>query len=394
MPSALHLSDPPFAWDTLKDNQDQEQWRAQWQYYEKELAAFGYRLEWPEFESLETATKMRTDLPLPNNPFVPQAHEAYVTCPSKAFADWVVTMGHPLVRTATDSIGRFVLIKAVLSSSDECALLRFLRDHRAQHSDPTDHTIPIFDIIELGFMTFIVMAQWADAWPRFYTLGEYLECFRQCLEGLNFMHTNLIAHGDVHPENILLNHSGGFPVDCEPTPFRSLFKTCYAYIDFGLSVHLPPGSDVASCAVISEVAGIHTPEHSATVPHNPFYSDIYQLGAVFEDALEHDGKTTTLAELVGSEAPAIYDLLYAMMAEVPAERLSASDALEWLIEIRDDIPVDILEKAVSALPPREPGVSNGEGYTGDGAEEEEPYSAANGATREEVSRALPQAAGL
>ncbi|EJD35549.1 hypothetical protein AURDEDRAFT_175347 [Auricularia subglabra TFB-10046 SS5] len=382
MRSSTDLCDPPFSWDTLKEDQDPNSWRAQWQYYERELAASGYRLEWPDFESHENATKIRTDLPLPDNPFIPQAHEAYVACAMKEFEDWIVTMGHPFVRTATDPIGRFVLIKAVFNSSDECALLRFLRDHRAQHADPTDHTIPIFDLIDIGFMTFIVMAQWADAWPRFYTLGEFIECFRQCLEGLNFLHSNLIAHGvrDIHPENILLNHSGGYPQDDEPVPFRSLFKCCYAYIDFGLSVYLLPGSDIASCTVTSDIAGMHTPEHSATVPHNPFYSDIYQLGAVFEDALEHDAKTTTLAELIGTHAPGVYDLVYAMMADVPSERLSAGDALQWLLEIRDDVPGDILETAVSALPPRasDAEIAQDNFDNRDGEEETEPSPATNG----------------
>ncbi|EJD52308.1 hypothetical protein AURDEDRAFT_158035 [Auricularia subglabra TFB-10046 SS5] len=366
MSSQIDLNEPPLSWETLKEEDDPDKWRPQWRYYEAELAKFGYRLEWPEFESYEEATKMRTDLPPPINPFAPQPHEAFVVCPLKAFEKMVQSLGHPLARTATDLIGRFVVIKAVLSSRGECSLLQFLRDHRAQHNDPTDHTIPILDMITLGSVTFVVMPLWSYAFPRFFTLGEFIDCFRQCLEGLNFMHTNLIAHGDIHADNIYLNHSGGWPFEGGPVPFRSLFKACYAYIDFGLSVHLSPGSDIASCTVTSEIAGIHTPEHSSAIPHNPFYSDVYQLGAVFEDALEHDAKTTTLGEIVGTDAPAIYELIYAMMADVPAERLSAGDALQWLLEIRDDIPGDILEKAVTALPRRQPDAGGTQGNDDDG----------------------------
>ncbi|KAH9899125.1 kinase-like domain-containing protein [Epithele typhae] len=148
-------------------------------------------------------------------------------------------------------------------------------------SDPRNHCVPVYDILQSPLdddIVFIVIQSLRPFnAPRFGTMGEALECIRQFIEGLQFMHEYRVAHRDIKRNNVMMS----------PVPFlseiphpifdkksydfrrkitrttRTAARPKYCYIDFGISLRTVPKFQ------------------DSDKPHDPFPTDVYYLGELF-----------------------------------------------------------------------------------------------------------------
>lgn len=97
-----------------------------------------------------------------------------------------------------DSLGREVYIKAVQRKSHEWQILEFLSSPKLR-LDPANHTLPVISILRHhdGKTVFIVQPRWGMDWysSSIETTKQLFELTHQLLEGLAFMHRNLVGHG-------------------------------------------------------------------------------------------------------------------------------------------------------------------------------------------------------
>ncbi|TDL21328.1 hypothetical protein BD410DRAFT_771580 [Rickenella mellea] len=169
-------------------------------------------------------------------------------------------------------------------TSSELEVLQFLSTPEMR-SHPGNHTLPMLQVLyfekwKFKFAVFPMSGGYPCS-PWFRHLDEVLDCIGQTLEGLTFLHENLIAHRDIAEENILINHmkcrtqpGSGSP------PFRSLFPVRYLFIDFEYAVRFPKDSD-PSTRLVSPIEGIErfgAPETKNDTDYCPFAADVFNLG--------------------------------------------------------------------------------------------------------------------
>jgi serine/threonine protein kinase len=104
----------------------------------------------------------------------------------------------------------------------------------------------------------------------------------------------LCYYSDIAPQNMVIEESrlipkgshwcgldshSGFPGDFFSWKNRCSLRPAvqYYYIDFGLSKHFPGGKESARITATLRTFPM-IPELSLTVPYNPFYVDVFQLG--------------------------------------------------------------------------------------------------------------------
>ncbi|RDX54870.1 hypothetical protein OH76DRAFT_1478385 [Lentinus brumalis] len=235
--------------------------------------------------------------------------------------------GKPMLRgTIMDAIrmsdGRIVTIKRVEKSStplEESIIRLFSTEPLALN--PHNHSIPLYDVLQsprdetatLLVMPYLVRIH---QYP-FATVGEAVECFRQLfeasrlsfpsalcradtahLQGLSFVHQNLVAHCDIHLVNVLMEPTpllSEVPHPARPQRRSYDFKrkvkqrtrtecpTRYYIIDFGLSRRFFPGD--ALVAPVSYGGDKSVPEYhdSSRKVSNPFAIDVYCLGNMIRE---------------------------------------------------------------------------------------------------------------
>ncbi|KAG8787013.1 hypothetical protein FRC12_015997 [Ceratobasidium sp. 428] len=203
------------------------------------------------------------------------------------------------------SDGRQVMIKKLIPSAEkpEHDVQKELR--MVQHlsaptlrDDPRNHAMEYLDSFPIPnipggvFMVTALYASWNR--PEFETIDQAIDCIRQILEGLAFLHENRIAHRDCTPPNIMM--------DLRPLvdePFHPIRNACsldgkyfierrsrseapvrYFYIDFDLSTWFE--SEETEKAVLGKHGRVQAPELSDTIPYDPFMVDIFVIGTFLE----------------------------------------------------------------------------------------------------------------
>jgi serine/threonine protein kinase len=117
----------------------------------------------------------------------------------------------PTIRRATCPRGFSIVLKLLRSSSKEAAILKHLQSIKG----PTNHTIPMFDLIHLDIGQKVVILPWKLA------LHTALQsCNRppyiwslcvQFIEAVDFLHQSRVAHCDLKPENVVVDTCRGPP---------------------------------------------------------------------------------------------------------------------------------------------------------------------------------------
>ncbi|OCH84656.1 hypothetical protein OBBRIDRAFT_808083, partial [Obba rivulosa] len=82
-------------------------------------------------------------------------------------------------------------------------------------SDSRNHCVPLYEVLDdpddqnIKLMVMPFLREFGD--PRFETIGEAVEFFRQVFEGLQFMHHNGVAHRDCMDLNIMMDLKPLYP---------------------------------------------------------------------------------------------------------------------------------------------------------------------------------------
>lgn len=197
-----------------------------------------------------------------------------------------------------------IFLKIINTATQEADIYRYLRlGDRSIAEDPLNKTIPMLDILLLPVpgRAVVVMYEWSEVWfyPSVVTWAQYKGFMRETLEvglqsriqfvpggqylemlniqGLAFMHSHLIAHLDITNGNILTG-----PPGCD---FSSPSARHYAYVDFQYSVRFPRDHK-GPMTVVGAIATEPAPEQNDLVPYDPFCTDVWQLGRLFESDVE------------------------------------------------------------------------------------------------------------
>ncbi|KAH9851119.1 kinase-like domain-containing protein [Lenzites betulinus] len=198
---------------------------------------------------------------------------------------------------ARSSDGTLVAIKHAKSRGQEIEIAQFVTSTKHPHN----HCVPVKDLFldpddsEWSFMVIPYLRPFNE--PEFELIGDVIEFIAQMLEGLSFLHSNSIAHRDISSLNVMMDGRPLYPQGHHPmrirssidlleaaTPLRRIdHRIEYFYIDFGLSVRLPPGASPLVLGYIGR--GSKVPEISATVPWDAYKADICALGNLFHEDL-------------------------------------------------------------------------------------------------------------
>jgi len=209
-------------------------------------------------------------------------------------------------------------------------------------SDPRNHCVPIYEVLQVPDDSDIVLLVMpllrSYNNPRFDTVGEAVEYFRQIIEGLQFMHDQHVAHRDCMNLNIMMDPKPLFPKMFHPqAPRRTIdFKgrlkhytrtdrpTKYYLIDFGLSRKYNP-ADGPPLEYPIWGGDKTVPEfHRSDDACDPFPTDIYYLGNMIrEDFLQAFHGVKFMQPLVDD-----------MVHDDPAERPNIAQVAARFSEIR------------------------------------------------------------
>lgn len=207
--------------------------------------------------------------------------------------------------------GKHVVLKKFHPSSGSAeAEISLMFSGEPHVSNPKNHCIPttILDVPDEEDTQLLVMPL-LQSWeqPKFNTIGEVVDFFRQVFEGLQYMHTNGVAHRDCKYNNILMDPTGLYSVlphplrphqarDFRSTPShttRTLAPVKYYFIDFGVAKKYdlsvppeerlePPGWGAGDWTI---------PEFKKDELCDPFAVDVYCIGhliqSIFLDGDEH-----------------------------------------------------------------------------------------------------------
>ncbi|KAF7310386.1 Protein kinase domain-containing protein [Mycena chlorophos] len=284
----------------------------------------------------------------------PRYHADWVpswTLPGSTLAAFAAEDGfHGFKDDVLDAIrvsdGLKVVFKRVHTHKAELDLIRYLNSPDLL-DNPYNRTSRLLDIIPIpddDTFVLIVMPCLRLFWtPIFRHLREVIECMRQFLQGLVFMHECNIAHGDACRRNLMMDatrivpggshfHASWAHPDNTTVHFRwrdrcSVAPVDYYFIDFGLSEYYPDGQD---SAVVTGSYGQDStvPEFQSDEPHNPFKVDVYQLG---------NALTRTLAPF-SAHIQRLAPLLESMTMPDPTARPTAAEALKRFEIIAAGIP--------------------------------------------------------
>ncbi|KAJ7446887.1 kinase-like domain-containing protein [Mycena galericulata] len=165
-------------------------------------------------------------------------------------------------------------------------------------ADPRNHCVPIYETIpvpDLSDTVLIVMPLlYRMEIPRFDTVGEAVECFRQLFEGVQFIHENNVAHGDCKYDSFMVDSTALFreisnlphPSSPDvrrdnrgpprPSTTRTLSPVRYFIIDYNLSRRYEgPGPHLEYPGWGGDKT---VPEWDSEELCDPFPVDVYCLG--------------------------------------------------------------------------------------------------------------------
>ncbi|KAK0215535.1 hypothetical protein IW262DRAFT_1465202 [Armillaria fumosa] len=177
---------------------------------------------------------------------------------------------------------------------------------RITPQNPRDHTVPILEIIPIPDdeekRVFMVMPMFKRFYQApFHCRSEFVDAFRQLLEGLDFMHSLNKAHVDVSLLNYLMESSKVCPKGYHfanrvsydgvywslPTrPRCCVGPVRYYLIDFESTQEFPDGKENAVAKRPLRCGVKSSPEFSLGLPCNPFKLDVYNAAATFFELCE------------------------------------------------------------------------------------------------------------
>ncbi|KAI9067303.1 kinase-like protein [Trametes sanguinea] len=244
------------------------------------------------------------------------------------------------------SDGTIVVLKRIRKSihPHEAEISRMFSEEPLA-SDPHNHCIPIYEVLQspldsdIIFMVMPYLRRYSD--PRFATVGEAVECIRQLLEGVQFLHKLRVAHRDIMNLNFMMDPTSIVSEAHHPHiqtrsydnrrklkfSTRTMHPVRYYIIDFGISRQYP--LDCVSPREDPIWGGVKkVPEfHKSNEPCDPFPTDIFYTGyLLWEDFVERSADLDFLRPLVDE-----------MMQEDPAKRPTIDEVIERFDKLRGSL---------------------------------------------------------
>ncbi|KIM38158.1 hypothetical protein M413DRAFT_247120 [Hebeloma cylindrosporum] len=262
------------------------------------------------------------------------------------------TQLHPRIAMAQDRESRHVVIKVILSESEEFKVLKLLQQE-TDLSEQFRGIIPVLDMLPSDAFCFVVLPRWGGKvyFSWFETAKDVLHYIRCLLQGLAFLHDRRIFHRDVTAGNILANHFSCFQ-DCESfdrkdmrADLRKADLLNYALNDFDLSMLLPSDACLKTfrLPIVEIYPGVWDKPHEAIrgeIDFNPFAYDVGCLGIEFAHTFQH------LCPSIPFLAPLIDGMVN---SHVPA-RFTAQEALNFLDEAQSEMTGDQLAESPDVTP--------------------------------------------
>ncbi|KAI0744020.1 hypothetical protein C8Q80DRAFT_1272622 [Daedaleopsis nitida] len=236
-------------------------------------------------------------------------------------------------------------------------------------NDPRNHCCPTLDVLEDPLdddQRLIVMPllRMYDE-PKFTTVGEAVEFFRQAFEGLLFMHEHHVTHRDITKLNIMMDSKPILPEMFHPQlPWRTLRDTSkdvrahtrtarpvkYYFTDYGLSKRYGPHeTDPLELPILGGDRTVPEFKRSHRTRCNPYHTDVYCMGNLIRgDFLQMYKNFAFMEPLIGrmvQDEPGKRPT----MVEVNAEFRDIVSKLSWwklrerLVERRDTCFIDGLK---------------------------------------------------
>ena len=108
------------------------------------------------------------------------------------------------MRQATSRTGVFVVLKTIFDSNER-RLLQYLSAIDA----PSNHTIPLFDVIDLSIGKTIIALPWKSPLDEVLQFrnrpDDVVSLCLQFIEGVAFLHQHKVAHCDLKPGNVVVD---------------------------------------------------------------------------------------------------------------------------------------------------------------------------------------------
>ncbi|KAJ7263240.1 kinase-like domain-containing protein [Mycena haematopus] len=255
---------------------------------------------------------------------------------------------HPDVMDATViADGSFIVMKRIeLQAPSEELDIAVWFSAEPQRSDPANHCVPILRVLsdpkEPGWAIIVMPLLRKYDKPRFDTIGEAVEFFKQIFEGVQFMHKHNIAHRDCADNNIMMDGASLYRIPFHPITqnrkrdysgkvHSSLTRTQhpvkYYLTDFGLSRRYKPeqrppleptvrGADKTAPEMVLDAC-------------DPFPTDVYYLGNLIQRDFLEDYNVRTRKLGFEFMRPLVKD----MIQTDPSQRPSMDEVVERFSEI-------------------------------------------------------------
>ncbi|RDB25045.1 hypothetical protein Hypma_007489 [Hypsizygus marmoreus] len=272
--------------------------------------------------------------------------------PSKSWSECEDSVGMYTIMDAVRDDGKPVALKLVDLSrhSEEAAIGRlFSSAPLAGHS--SNYCLPILDVLLLpdDDDSIIIVMPFLYDWdtPSFETIGEIVEFFRQLFEGLNFMHQNLVCHGDIKYNNVMADSlhlyksppHPGWPHRAYDMKSSLTFRSSrtqtpvkYFLVDFGLSqrykkedaLYLTAGNWGAGDKTVPE---FHAHEDSLC---DPFAVDVYCMGNIIRENFLGGGEPQEVAKKG-------FDFMHELVADMVQDDPKARPTMDQVVSRFNDI---------------------------------------------------------
>ncbi|KAJ3867624.1 hypothetical protein EV359DRAFT_34082 [Lentinula novae-zelandiae] len=244
---------------------------------------------------------------------------------------------HPYVMDALRiSDSYMVAMKRVKVSTGEDKVASFFSDEE-HNTNSRNHCIRVLEVLAVpgnDDEKILVMPWLRNVMdPRFRTIGEAIQFFKEMIEGLQYMHENNVAHRrvdyfinnirDCARNNLGMDANSMYTRQYHPIEQKKRYNwsgralhhsrtRCpprYYFIDFGRSEMYDP-SEPRSLEYALKSGGYTPPEGDADIPCDPFATDVYILGTMI--------RTSFLDVIHGFEF--LRPLVNDMIADDPSNR--------------------------------------------------------------------------
>ncbi|KAJ7829247.1 hypothetical protein B0H13DRAFT_2372704 [Mycena leptocephala] len=211
--------------------------------------------------------------------------------------------------------------------------LKIFRHLDALRSDARSHTIPLLDVIPFPGTewTFVVMPYCRRFnSPPFHCRDEFVDAMTQYIEGLQFMHEHNFVHFDIAPQNMVTEESCLIPKGSH---------WCYPDSHSGFTGNFFSWKNCCGKESARITATLRTfrmiPELSLTVPYNPFYVDVFQIGLAMSQIID-----------VYPDLEDFRIVAASLTVDDPHARATLEDALKQLNCVCDQISPSLRRKRI------------------------------------------------